>query len=108
MISPVQLLCSPATQRASVVLPEPDSPTTATQVRGGTSRPMPDSTGVLPYLAATPRTDRTGVPAGAGGPPAAGRRSGRVAGMSRVRRQRTERPATVTGSGAWVVQASMA
>ena len=48
MISPVQLLCSPATQRASVVLPEPDSPTTATQVRGGTSRLMPDSAGVLP------------------------------------------------------------
>ena len=47
-MSPVQLLCSPAMQRARVVLPEPDSPTTATQVSGGTSRPTSNSTGVLP------------------------------------------------------------
>ena len=48
VISPVQLLCRPTMQRASVVFPEPDSPTTATHHSGGTSRSTPDSTGARP------------------------------------------------------------
>jgi hypothetical protein len=43
-ISPVKLRCSPATQRASVVLPLPDSPTSATHSRGRTATLTPCST----------------------------------------------------------------
>ena len=48
VISPAQLLCRPTMQRASVVLPEPDSPTTATHDSGGTSSSIPDRTCVRP------------------------------------------------------------
>ena len=74
VISPVQLLCSPAMQRASVVFPEPDSPTTATQDSGGTSSRMPASTGVWPYRAETSRTDKIAEdPSGSGPGAGAGR-----------------------------------
>jgi hypothetical protein len=43
-ISPCQFVCSPVTQRARVVFPEPDSPTTATQELGVTASPTSCST----------------------------------------------------------------
>jgi hypothetical protein len=46
--SPVQFWCSPVMQRASVVLPDPDSPTMATHACGGTSRLTLVSTGPPP------------------------------------------------------------
>ena len=48
VISPAQSRCSPTMQRASVVLPEPDSPTTARQDSAGTSSPTLNSTWLAP------------------------------------------------------------
>ena len=65
VMSPVQLLCRPTMQRASVVFPEPDSPTTATHDSAGTSRSMPDSTVLAPVAgryASAPTGPRTSPP----------------------------------------------
>src|SRR5712691_3537046 len=86
---------------ASVVFPEPDSPTTATQVSASTSRLISERTGVDPYDAERPRTER--APAvfvrvvGVGRRCWMGFRKSRS--ISAARTQRTTRPLTVIAGG---------
>src|SRR5215468_6588581 len=99
VISPVQLLCRPTRQRASVVLPEPDSPTRATHHSCGTTRSTPESTGVRPYRAEMARNDRAGNPPSVVGAATAASRSAAADRISAARMQRTSRLSMRTGGG---------
>ena len=88
-------------QRASVVLPEPDSPTTATQDSGKTSRSTPDRTGVRPYPADTVRSDNAAAGSAGAGPATTAARCGLAAAISATRMHRTVRPSMRTGCGGW-------
>jgi hypothetical protein len=56
-IVPASARSKPATRRSSVVLPQPEGPSTAVRLPAGTSRSRPASTGAAPNALASPRTE---------------------------------------------------
>ena len=62
-IAPTDGECRPATQRAIVVLPEPDSPTIARHAPRSSSNDTSSTTGTRPWAAPRPSTERIAVPA---------------------------------------------
>ena len=96
---------SPPTQRASVVLPEPDSPTSARHSRGLIARSTSNSTCRVPYEAQTPRTatsaSSTSI-SGAGTAP--GRAAAASARTAACRMQRTTCSSATSSSGGWAAR----